>query len=176
MKWTRFFLVNLAALLGLALTVCPAHAQGLGDTVSQPGVFSYQAPKGWTVKDTAISKYKVSFDAPKNNFAANINVVVETVPKSLAEYVELNKSQLKSTPIFKNVQIIEEKPFTTTAGIKGIRLVVKDTLGTVDMQQTFYFFEGAADTKLVVTASSLVGDGDHYAPIFDESLKTFSPK
>jgi hypothetical protein len=46
----------------------------------------------------------------------------------------------------------------------------------LDLQQIFYFFEGASDTKLVVTASSLVGDGAVYASIFDASLKTFSTK
>ncbi len=166
----------LAGLLSLAFTTMPGHAQDLGDSVSQPGVFSYQAPKGWTVKDTAISKYKISFDAPKNNFSANINVVVESYPKSLSEYVELNKTALKTAPVFQNLQIIDEKPFETSSGVKGTRLVVKDTMGKVDMQQIFYFFEGASDAKLVVTASCLVGDGDHYTPLFDASLKTFSPK
>lgn len=168
--------VFLPGLLSLAFAIMPGRAQELGDTVSQPGIFSYQAPKGWAVKDTAISKYKVAFDAPKNNFAANINVVVEPYPKSLSEYVELNKTQLKATPIFQNLQIIDEKPFETSAGVKGTRLVVKDTLGKINMQQIFYFFAGASDVKLVVTASSLVGDGTTYAPIFDASLKTFSPK
>ena len=165
----------MAGFLCLAFAVTLA-AQDLGDTVSQPGLFSYQAPKGWTVKDTPISKYKVSFDALQNNFAANINVVVETYSKSLSDYVELNKTQLKATPLFQHVQILDEKPFETSAGVKGTRLVVKDTVGELNLQQIFYIFEGASDTKMVVTASSLVGDGDHYAPIFDGSMKTFSPK
>jgi hypothetical protein len=166
----------LAGLLGLAFTVLPSHAQDLGDTVSQPGVFSYQAPKGWTVKDTSFSKYKISFDAPKNKFSANINVVLETAPGTLAKYVDANKTNLKASPMFQNLHIVEEKPFTTTAGATGVRLVVTDTLGNTDLQQIFYLFEGAGDTKFVATATSLVGDGSHYAPIFDASMKTFSPK
>ena len=173
MKFTR---VLPAVLLGFAFAILTGRAQDFGDTISQPGVFSYQAPKGWSIKDTAMSKYKVCFDAPKNNFAANINVVVETYPKSLSDYVEFNKTQLKSTPLFQKLQIIDEKPFETSSGIKGTRLVVNDTMDKLDLQQIFYFFEGASDTKLVVTASSLVGDGAVYASIFDASLKTFSTK
>jgi len=37
MNWSRFFLVNLAALSGLAFGVLPSQAQDLGDAVSQPG-------------------------------------------------------------------------------------------------------------------------------------------
>lgn len=173
MKFNHFILVGL---LGLAFAVLPGHAQDLGETVSQPGIFSYQAPKGWNVKDTSFSKYKVSYDAPKNGFSANINVVVESYPKSLSDYVELNKTNLKATPLFQNLQIIDEKPFETSSGIKGTRLVVKDTVGKFDLQQIFYFYAGASDAKLVVTASCLVGDGDYYAPLFDATMKTFSAK
>ncbi len=176
MKLERFFHVNLTALLGLAFTVLPSRAQDLGETVSQPGVFSYQSPKGWTVKDTSISKYKISFDAPKNQFSANINVVMENVPGTLAKYVDLNKTNLKATSMLQKLRIIDEKPFTTTAGAAGVRMVVTDTVGGADLQQVFYFFDGAADTKFVVTATSLAGDGAAYAPTFDASLKTFSPK
>ena len=57
-----------------------------------------------------------------------------------------------------------------------MRLVATATVQHLDLQQIFYFFEGTGDNKLVVTASSLVGDSAAYAPIFDASLKTFSPK
>jgi hypothetical protein len=134
MKLSHFFLVNLAALSGLAFTVLPSQAQDLGDTVSQPGVFSYQAPKGWTVKDTTFSKYKISFDAPKNKFSANINVVVENFSGTLAKYVDANKANLKASPKFQNLQIVDETPFATTAGVTGVRLVITDTVSNTDLQ------------------------------------------
>jgi len=158
----------------MAVWALPSHAQSLGDTVSEPGLFSYQAPKDWKVTTSAMSKYKVCMGAPQNNFVPNINVVTEKYAKPLVEYVELNKTNLKASPIFLNLQILDQKPFEATTGVKGIRVVVKDTLGKVDMQQIFYFFEEGTDTKLVVTASCSVADGDHYASIFDASMKTFS--
>jgi len=153
-----------------------SHAQALGETVSAPGVFSYQAPAGWTLKDTPMSKYKFSFDTPKNNFAANINVVVQDYPKPLADYVALNKTQIKNIAMLQNVLIVDEKPFTTTAGLQGTRLVITDTVGKSDLEQTFYIFAGDGDTKYVVTASCLVNDAQVYAPIFDASIKTFTTR
>lgn len=171
MKFSHAFLVGL---LGLGFSIMPGHAQDLGDMVSQADVFSYQAPKGWSIRDTGMSKYKISFDAPKNSFAANINVVVETYPKPLADYVEFNKSTIKSVPLLQNVLIIDEKPFTTAGGLQGVRMVITDTVGKADLEQTFYIFAGDSDTKYVVTATCLIGDARHYAPIFDASMKTFS--
>ena len=154
----------------------PGDSQGLGDTVSQAGLFSYQAPKGWSVKSTPLSKYDVAVDAPRNNFVANINVVVEPFPDSLAKYVSANKQVIAASGIYAVFQIVDEQPFETSTGAKGVRLVAKDRLNQQDMQQSFYFFEGSSNNKFVVTASCLTSDGDQYAPIFDASLKTFSPQ
>ena len=172
----KFARALLAGLVTLAMATLSAQAQAGGDTVSSPGVFSYQAPPGWAVKDTSISKYKVSFDTPKNNFAANINVVVQSYPKSLADYVDVNKAQIKNIAVLQNVLIVDERPFTTTAGLQGTRMVVTDTVGKADLEQTFYLFAGDGDAKYVVTASCLLGDAQAYAPIFDASIKTFTTK
>jgi hypothetical protein len=162
-------------LLSLLFTSISSEGQELGDTVSQAGLFSYQAPKGWAIKSTPMSKYNVAVDAPRNNFAANINVVVEPYPKSLTDYVSLNKETIPSSP-YTHFEIVDEQPFETSTGVKGVRQVVKDSLGKLNMQQIFYYFEGSSDNKFVVTASCLAGDGDQYTAIFDASLKTFSPQ
>ena len=154
----------------------PGDSQQLGDTVSQAGLFSYQAPKGWSVKSTPLSKYDVAVDAPRNNFVANINVVVESYPDSLAKYVSLNKQIVAASGVYTVFQVADEQPFETSTGSKGVRLVAKDQLSKQDMQQIFYFFEGSSNNKFVVTASCLAGDGDQYAPVFDASVKTFSPQ
>jgi hypothetical protein len=173
MKLLHFAGLCLFALVAVA---SPGRAQDLGETVSQPGLFSYQAPKGWTVKDTSFSKYKVCFDVPKNKFAANINVVLENFSGPLDKYVDLNATNLKASTMFQNLKIVDQKQFTTTDGTSGVRMVVTDSIQNMNLQQVFYFFSGSSDNKFVVTASSLVGDGDTYAPIFDATLKTFSPK
>jgi hypothetical protein len=172
----KFTFALLAGFFTLALGTVSAQAQALGDTVTAAGVFSYQAPAGWSIKDTQMSKYKVCFDTPKNGFAANINVVIQPYPKPLADYVAFNKEQLKNVPMLQNVLIIDEKPFTTAGGLSGTRLVITDTVGKSDLEQTFYIFAGTGDTKYVVTASCLAADAQADAPIFDASAKTFAPK
>jgi hypothetical protein len=97
-------------LLSLLFTSISSEGQELGDTVSQAGLFSYQAPKGWAIKSTPMSKYNVAVDAPRNNFAANINVVVEPYPKSLTDYVSLNKETIPSSP-YTHFEIVDEQPF-----------------------------------------------------------------
>jgi hypothetical protein len=150
-------------------------AQDLGDTVSEPGVFSYQAPKGWTIQSTQMSKYKVCLDKAKDGFAANINVVTEAYSGTLEKYVELNKAAIKGSAFFTSVEFVDDKPFVTSSGANGIRVTANTVLGKLNLRQSFYFFDGAS-SKFVVTTSSLIGDGDKYAPIFDASLKTFAAK
>src|SRR5580704_11725175 len=141
----------------------PGDSRDLGDTVTQAGLFSYQAPKGWSVKSTPLSKYDVAVDTQRNDFVANINVVVEAYPESLAQYVSLNKQMIAASGIYAIFQIVDEQPFETSTGAKGVRLVAKDQLNKQDMQQIFYFFEGPSKNKFVVTASCLAGDGAQYA-------------
>jgi len=174
MKPRAFLRLQLAVFLGVAFAGLPGLARGQGETVSEPGLFSYQAPQGWSVKTTPISKFKISFDAPKNGFSANINVVAEVSPGSLAKYVDANEAILKATPMFQNLEVLDQKTFTTAARVAGVRVRVRDSVGNAHLLQTFYFFPGAAETKFVVTASCLAADGDAYAPIFNASMKTFS--
>jgi hypothetical protein len=163
----------LVGLLGLGFSILPGQAQDLGDTVTQPGL-SYQAPKGWAVKDSADSKCKICYDAPKNNYPANIVAMTDSYPKPLADYVDFTKSEMNSTPSLHNAVIIDEKPFVTAGGLQGTRLVITSTVGQYDVKQFFYFFAGDSDVKYLVTGTCLVADAQHYAPIFDASMKTFS--
>jgi hypothetical protein len=144
------------------------------ETVSAPGVFSYEAPAGWTVENSAISKNPIARDAPHNGFAANLNVVIEQYPGTLDDYVAANMKAISATPLFVNFNVVEQKSFTTASGVRGARVVADDKLGKVDMRQTFYFFAGSSMNKIVVTASSRAADGDHFAPIFDAAMKTFT--
>jgi len=169
MNLFRLWLVG----LGLFVATLVGRADG-PQTVVAPGLFSYQAPPGWTAQDSPISKYKVSFAPPVNGFAANINVVIDKAAMSLNDYVTASLSQLKATPMLVNVKVVSQQPFQTAGGLDGQRVVVTDAMGKMDLQQTFYFFDGGSNAKLVVTASCLSSDGAADAPLFDAALKTFT--
>lgn len=169
MNFSRLLVLGMG--LFAATLVCRADGPR---TVVAPGLFSYQAPPGWTVQDSPISKYKVSFASPASGFAANINVVIETAAVPLNDYVTASLSQLKATPMLLNVKVVSQQPFQTAGGLDGQRVVVTDAMGKMDLQQTFYFFDGGSNAKLVVTASCLSSDGAADAPLFDAALKTFT--
>jgi hypothetical protein len=162
----------LASLPNVAPAASPAP--DLGDVVSAPGVFSYQAPKGWSVQDSSVSRYKVAMDERRDDFAANINVATDSYPNSLPEYIKLSKEQLAATPAIQNAKVVEEKPFATTSGLEGVRVTVLDTAKNIALQQVFYFFEGSGDAKYVVVCTSLAGEGARLEPTFDASMKSFT--
>ena len=157
----------------LAAIALPLHADQ-GATITEPGIFVYQAPPDWEVKESPMSKYKVAMGPAKNGFAPNINVVTESYDGTLENYVEINKTAIKNSAMFSNVTFVSQAAFEGANGVKGIRLVTTDTLSKMNLQQIFYFFTGSK-SKIVVTASSSADTGDQYAPIFDASLKTFTP-
>ena len=169
MKRSRLLLVG----LGLLAAIIPLYADA-GPTVLAKGLFSYQAPPGWAAQDSPISKYKISLAPAANGFSANINVVIETAAVSLNDYVTGSLGQLEATPMLTNVKVVSQQPFQTAAGLDGQRVVVTDTMGKMNLQQTFYFFDGGSNAKLVITASCLVSDGATDAPLFDAALKTFT--
>jgi hypothetical protein len=156
-----------------ALAFLPARADG-GPTVVQPGLFSYQAPPGWTVQESPVSKYKISLAAPVNGFAANINVVIENAPVSMNDYVTASLNGLKSATALQDVKILSQEPFTTAAGLAGQKIVVTDTMNKIGVRQTFYFFDGGSDNKLVITASCAQPDGAADAVLFDAAMKTLT--
>ncbi len=165
------FLLSLLLMFAL-----PAALRAGDETVSVAGVFSYEAPAGWTVQNSPASKCPVALGARKDNFTANLNVVFEPFAGTLDDYVAANMKEISGPSGFANLRIIEQKSFQTSAGVRGARVVLDDTQGAVNLQQVFYFFAGSSSNKIIVTGSSLVGDGDRFAPIFDGAMKTFSPQ
>jgi hypothetical protein len=141
--------------------------------VSSPGLFSYQPPDGWFVRDSPISKFKVSFEKLRGEFAPCITVAEEHFPGPLTAFAARTKNSFLSSPIFLNSTLVDESSFETSSGLQGMRLVLKDTISKLDLQQIVYVFAGDGDRKFLVTGSCLSGDGDQYASIFDDSIKSF---
>ena len=159
----------------LAAVLVPLQADDQGATVSVDGLFTYQAPPGWEIKEVGPSKLKVAVGPAKGGFGPNINVVNEDYDGALEKYVEASKAQLQKTDTFKNLTVVSETPFTAANGARGVRLLITDTVGSTDLQQIFYFFD-ATKGKLVVTATCLAATGESFTPLFDASMKTFSPR
>jgi hypothetical protein len=146
-------------------------AEEFGQTVLDRGLFSYQAPPGWTVPESS-DAHPVAVGPMKDGFAPDIHIDIRPNTKTVKEYVAAKVRAVRTA--FPDFKFIDERPFSTTAGLDGIRAVVTDTVGKFRLEQVFYFFDGGANRILVISARCLAADGARAAPIFDASIKTLS--
>ena len=150
-----------------------------GETISLPGVFSYQVPIGWKQKKLGKKTDFVQgecFKDSMDDFPVVIYVLVYHLSGSLAEFVKSNEINLRRPVGLETFQIVDEESFVTASEASGKRIAVTCKPGNENLRQTFYFFRGSGDTKLVVTATCPADSGVAYASIFDSILKTFSPQ
>jgi hypothetical protein len=134
------------------------------------GGFSFSPPANWTVREFPGLKYKVVVGPVRASFASNINVVDEPFKGTLDDYVKANIGAMRMR--FKKFKLEDQGDFKTTSGLRGARLVTESEQGGRLLRQTFYIF-GTADTKYVVTCSTLAEGGKTLDPLFERSMKTF---
>jgi hypothetical protein len=159
------------ALFVFAGAILPGRGEEAGPTVLDKGLFSYEAPAGWSVPEMTLS-HPVALGPMKDGFAPNIHVDIQSSPKSLDAYVTENLRAVRAA--FPDFRLVSRRPFTTAAGLDGIRVVITDKVDKFYLQQMFYFLDGGSNQKLIISACCLMADGIRYAPIFDASIKTFS--
>jgi hypothetical protein len=163
------------AVLHLWLAPVSTFAEDSGLTVSEPNLFSYQAPAGWTLQSNPNSQYKVACDIKNDAVEAMISVEIDTQAGALDAWCQ--QSLAKNKKLFSEVdmQVGDQKPFKTVSGANGIRVPITLTVNSNKIQFIDYFFEGKSDAKIAVTCSCPAESGDHYAPLFDAAIKTFVP-
>jgi hypothetical protein len=147
-----------------------ALAQEGGRTILEKGLFSYEAPPGWHVTELNLT-HPVSAGPARDGFAANIHVDITTSALPLEKFVAENIRAAQSSAGF---QLVSESPYSTAAGLDGTRVVVTETVGGLNLQQAFYFFDGGNNQKIVLSAACLTKDGAVDAAMFDASVRTFS--
>lgn len=153
----------------------PGRGDELGPTVLAKGLFSYQAPSGWSVQETSFSKYPVSAAPRHDGFAANIDVVIENSPKGLDDYVSSSLAAFQGLrSALRHMRIVSRQAFLTSAGLDGVRVEAAALAGSYHLRETFYFFDGGGGNKLTVTASCLAAESTQDVPLFDASLKTLT--
>ena len=156
----------------LLLAVLPLFAADVGKRHHESaGGFSFCPPQGWTIQAFPGLKYSIAAGPAANGFAPNVNVVDEAADMSLPAYVDTSKKMLSKA--FKGYKEVGNREFKTTAGLKGSRLIIQSNQNGTQLRQTFYFFAGKGDQKLVVTCSALASGGEKLDEVFETSLKTF---
>ena len=158
-------LVVFVSVLMVFAEVGPRHLE-------KAGGFSFCAPEGWDFREFPGMKFKIAFGTPADNFCPNINVVDEASAVELKSYVDNNIAGMEK--MFQEFKLISRKKLTAGKKLEG-EVVVTNALQQGNLlRQTFFFFKGKGGRFFVATCSCLEKDGDRFAPVFEESLKTFA--
>ena len=168
--------IALASLLLLVLSSDSLAQADAGRYLASDGMFSFSIPSGWVLREIPGRKYKVAFGQPISGFAPNINVTDEAFSGALDAYVEGNlrvMPQMYERLGYKNFQVLNRDVFYTSAKQAGARVITQSEVSGTVLRQTFFFFDGKDDRKLVVTCTTLADGGKDYDSVFEKSLKTF---
>jgi hypothetical protein len=134
------------------------------------GGFSYVPPRGWELVDSTRIEYKIAREPVAGGFAGNLNVIDETFPGSLDEYVAASLENMSS--FFDGYRQISQDDFQPATGSPGVKVVAEIAQQGRLLHQTFYFF-GSDETKFVVACTRLAEAGEEFDAICEESVKTF---
>lgn len=143
-----------ATLLAVLSFASPARAQERHNETA--GGFSYIPPAGWAIKPFPGLTYGLLLGPTENEYAANLNFVVETKKQSFDDFVTESENKMKSyMPEY--VQITKAK-FKTAKGVQGVRITASVLKGKRRLKEYLYFFPMPGGKKIAVTGSALPMD------------------
>lgn len=164
-------LLKCAAMVAVLISIAPALAAPVHGQTLKEDRFSYILPKGWIAKDTGILKFRAALGPPSNGFAPNIIVIEEPFTGTLEQYVNGSERSLaQTTPGYRS---LAKSAFTTSEGLRGVKLVTNQVQSGRRLRTTFYFFPSRKDRFFVVTCSALLETGSKWAATFDSAMRTF---
>jgi hypothetical protein len=142
----------------------------MGPTIASPGLPTYRAPKGWTATHL-ISGYPQAAGEKTHHFTPDITFVTHGY-QPLADYVKTYQPHLVDIDFVYLLKLVDQQPFVTTAGFKGVRLHSIDATHRPVAEQFSYVFSSSRGMVLEFACACAPADAAHYAPIFDQSMKT----
>jgi hypothetical protein len=166
------FLASLVVLAGLSL---PGRGEDLRPTVLAKGLFSYQAPPGWTLLDSVSSKFPVAVGPRIDRFTPTLSVDIDDFSGSLDAYVKDRKNMLKrGGGRFTRVTPITRELVVTSAGLDGVRVIYRAIREGRELWLVCYYFDGGSNKMLRVTGTSLAIGGRTNGVLFDAAVKTLT--
>jgi len=170
----RRYLMMLVLLLAMAAGCSLAFAEE-GVTLRTPSVFSYVAPPGWTSQvagGLTLGGFPQAVGPASNNFTPDITFMTHGYA-SLAQYAQTYQPRLiDMTPRTFPLKLVDQTPFVTAAGVKGIRLHSIDPASPPIAVQYSYVFLNSDGLICEFACACAPVDAAHDLPIFDASMKT----
>jgi hypothetical protein len=174
MKWARFILLVTALLFsmpGWRLEAAPNQLvpQGLGATITIPGMLSYKVPKGWST-DTETNASPQARGPISNGFTPDITFN----PGNYGSLADLATTFQPSLYDSYNIPLkyVDQQSFVTAAGVKGVRLRAADPSTPSRVTQFSYIFLSADGQQLELACACATMDAAVYEPVFDASMKS----
>ena len=160
-------LIFAAASASPALTQCVRH-------VEPAGGFSYCPPVGWKLETRPNEEYKwVVGKVRMINFAViDLNTLL---PQMALDDLEAKKDE-PLLPGQTRKKLLSRSEFTTTSGMKGIKLVYGSSIKGMPMLFPQYFFAGKGGRRMMVFAVFLEKDKGEVEPVIDGVIKTMNFK
>jgi len=170
-NWIRSFAPALAALSMLACSrSSSSDSSPLGDTVSEPGLFSYQAPKGWDTATSPEADYSSCF-GPTEAGGVNPSIIVtQQGYQSVDNFVKSYLAEAASPTA--GAKLIDKSSFETSAGVKGVRLVARNEASSPKGEIVSYVFPAKNGLLLVINGICVADDDAQFLPLFDASMKS----
>lgn len=168
-RWSLVLAVGLGALgagVNTPLAAAPAR-------VSEAD-FSYVPPPGWKVAPFPGLKNHIVYTHPLDGLPPNVNFVNEYANIPLAQYSQVSIQQLNLH--FPGFHLQSQAPFTTNAGLRGVKITVQSKPQGKVLRQVFFLLPGRGPIKYVITASTLASDGAKYDGVVNAMIKTFTVK
>jgi len=173
MRWCHF--IGLGVGLLFAAAGWPSHAapnqlvpHGLGETITIPGLLSYQVPKGWST-DTETNASPQARGPVSNGVVPDITFNPGN-HGTLSNLADTYQAVLYDT--MEGLKIVEQKPFVTTAGVKGVRLREMENSTPSRITQYSYIFLSTDGQQLELACACATVDAAVYLPVFDASMKS----
>jgi hypothetical protein len=163
----------LAVGLVVAASCSPSAAgsgQDMGPTIRNPALFSYQAPKGWS-STLAADGFPQAVGTQSNNFTPDITFATNGYAK-IDAFAKTYQPHLVDVSYAFPLKLVDEKPFVTAKGLKGMRLHSIDPASPPLAEQFSYVFNNKDGLVMELACACAPADAAHYAPIFDASMKT----
>jgi hypothetical protein len=171
MRWRRgLFLVSAFVVAGCSRSSSgtsgsggsPTPAAALGDPVSEPGLFSFQAPKGWDTQTSPEQNYS-SCSGPAESDGSSPSITVDQQGyQEVDAYVKTYMATLGASA--------EKSSFQTNSGAKGVRVIAKDGAN----ETVAYVFPAKNGLLMVFTGKCLSADDSQIRPLFEASLKSLT--
>jgi len=168
-------LVLAAVFLGALLPARAADAVRIGE----PGLFSYQLPRGW-ISVTLPRSYPMAVDksgaAKTEQAKAMISVTASAAGGDLVNWCAQEMQQNKAQFAALGAQAGQLEPFVPTSGPVGYRAPIDLNARGKALHYVMYFFDGGNGRKITVTCACPAADVAHYARLFEAAMKSFLPK